>query len=75
MSDLTADNSAIVMIDHAVGVGNLFRSHELGVHVNNTVAVAEMALTYGIPLVLTNGPDDAPRRASFPAVEGGRRGL
>jgi hypothetical protein len=34
---LTSENSAIVMIDRAVGFGNVFRSHDLSLHVNNTV--------------------------------------
>ena len=28
-SALTSDNSAIVMIDHAAGFGNVFRSHDI----------------------------------------------
>ena len=61
MPILSADDSAIVMIDHAIGFGNLFRSHELAYHVNNTVAVAKTAQAYGVPLVVTNGADtDAP---------------
>lgn len=35
-SALTPENSAVVMIDHAVGFGNMFRSHDLSLHVNNT---------------------------------------
>jgi hypothetical protein len=56
-SALTSDNSAIVMIDHAVGFGNVFRSHDLSLHVNNTVGLAKTAGIFGIPLVLTNGAD------------------
>ena len=59
-SALTSDNSAIVMIDHAAGFGNVFRSHDLSLHVNNTVALAKTADVFGIPLVLTNGADTGP---------------
>jgi hypothetical protein len=45
------------MIDHAVGFGNVFRSHDLPLHVNNTVGLAKTAGVFGIPLVLTNGAD------------------
>jgi hypothetical protein len=31
---LTSKNNAIVMIDHAVGFGNVFRSHGLSLHSN-----------------------------------------
>jgi hypothetical protein len=56
----TSENSAIVMIDHAVGFGNVFRSHDLSLHVNNTVGLAKTAGVFGIPLVLTNGADTGP---------------
>jgi nicotinamidase-related amidase len=59
-SALTSDNSAIVMIDHAVGFGNVFRSHDISRHVNNTVGLAKTAGVFGIPLVLTNGADTCP---------------
>lgn len=59
-SALTSGNSAIVMIDHAAGFGNVFRSHDLSLHVNNTVGLAETAAVFGIPLVLTNGADTGP---------------
>ena len=32
-SALTTENSAVVMIDHAVGFGTVFRSHDLALHV------------------------------------------
>lgn len=58
---LTPENTAILMIDHAVGFGTLFRSHDIAAHVNNTVALAKIAKAYGVPLVVTNGADtDAP---------------
>ena len=59
-SALTPENSAVVMIDHAVGFGNVFRSHDLSLHVNNTVGLAKTAGVFGIPLVLTNGADTGP---------------
>jgi hypothetical protein len=75
-SALTSENSAIVMIDHAVGFGNVFRSHDLSLHVNNTVGLAKTAGVFGIPLVLTNGADTGPYGPLFSelrAVTGGAR--
>ena len=43
-----------------VGFGNVFRSHDLSLHVNNTVGLAKTAGVFGIPLVLTNGADTGP---------------
>jgi hypothetical protein len=31
------------MIDHAAGFGNVFRSHDISLHVNNTVGLAKTA--------------------------------
>ena len=59
-SALTPENSAVVMIDHAVGFGNVFRCHDLSLHVNNTVGLAKTAGVFSIPLVLTNGADTGP---------------
>jgi hypothetical protein len=75
-SALTSDNSAVVMIDHAVGFGNVFRSHDLSLHVNNTIGLAKTAGIFGIPLVLTNGADTGPYGPLFSelrAVTGGVR--
>jgi len=74
-SVLTSENSAVVMIDHAVGFGNVFRSHDLSLHVNNTVGLAKTAGVFGIPLVLTNGADTGPYGPLFSelrAVTGAR---
>ena len=48
-SALTTENSAVGMIDHAVGFGNVFRSYDLSLHVNNTVGLARTAGVFGIP--------------------------
>lgn len=58
MPILKANEVTIVMIDHAVGFGTLFRSHDVAYHINNTVALAKTGLTYDIPLVITNGPEN-----------------
>ncbi|WP_433437197.1 hypothetical protein [Nonomuraea sp. CA-141351] len=55
---LSADNSAIVLMDHQVGRADLLRSHTLEEHINNTVALAEVAKIFNTPLVVTDGPSD-----------------
>ncbi|RBQ16733.1 isochorismatase [Spongiactinospora rosea] len=55
---LSADNAAIVLIDHQVGMANLLRSHTLEEHLNNTVALAKVAKIFGAPFVVTAGPSD-----------------
>jgi hypothetical protein len=76
LAALTSENSAVVMIDHAVGFGNVFRSHDLSLHVDNTVGLAKTAGVFGVPLVLTNGADPGPYGPLFSelrAVTGGAR--
>ncbi len=68
-SDLTPTNSAIVMIDHAIGWANLFRSHDVAAHVNNTVALAKTAITFDMPLILTNGADSDPAGPLLPELK------
>lgn len=65
MPTLKAEEVAVAMIDHSVGFGNLFRSHSLAEHVNNTVGLAKTALIYDLPLVVTNGADAAPSGPLF----------
>ena len=62
---LKAEHVAVVMIDHAVGFGNLFRSHNLADHVNNSVGLAKTALAFDLPLVVTNGADTDPSGPLF----------
>ncbi len=67
-SPITRTNTAVVMIDHAVGFGNLIRSHTPEQHINATVALAETARTYELPLVLTNGAEGSPPGPLFPQL-------
>ncbi|RJL23603.1 isochorismatase family protein [Bailinhaonella thermotolerans] len=67
-SRITPDDSAILMIDHALGFGSLFRSHELTDHVSAAVAVARTARLYGVPLIVTHGKDTDPPGPIFPAL-------
>jgi nicotinamidase-related amidase len=67
---LTAEDSAIVLIDFADGFG-WQRTHHPADHVGNVVALAEMAGVFDIPLVVT-GPDDygppTPQGRTYPAL-------
>ncbi|WP_199442945.1 isochorismatase family protein [Umezawaea beigongshangensis] len=65
MRILRPEDSTIIMIDHAVGFGNLFRSHDVTYHVNNAVGLAKTAQAYDVPLVVTNGADTDPSGPLF----------
>ncbi|ONI78547.1 isochorismatase [Kribbella sp. ALI-6-A] len=66
---VSGEDSAIVLVDHAVGFANLYRSHTVGENINNVVALAELAKVYSVPLVVTNGPDEAPTGPLYPALQ------
>lgn len=53
----TPANTAIVLIDYAVGFANLFRSHTVSDNVNGAVALARTAQIYDVPLIVTHGRD------------------
>ncbi|MFW6695158.1 isochorismatase family protein [Streptomyces sp. MAR4 CNX-425] len=65
---LSADNSAIVLVDHAVGFSNLTRSHPIEETLDGALALAEIAKVFDVPLVVTNGPDDGPAGPLYPEL-------
>lgn len=68
-TQLSVDDSAIVLIDHAVGFANLIGSHTPEENVHGAVALAEIAKVFGIPLVVTGAPDDAPAGPLYPELQ------
>lgn len=65
---LTADNSAVVLIDHAVGFSNLIGSHTIEENLNGTLALAKTAKLFNLPLVVTSGPDDFAAGPLYPEL-------
>jgi nicotinamidase-related amidase len=65
---ISADDSAIVLIDYALGFANLFRSHSVDQNSNAAMAVAKIAQVYGVPLVVTNGPDESGSGPLYPPL-------
>lgn len=65
---LTPENTAIIMIDHAVGFANTFRSADLRHHVSTVVGLAKTAQIFDIPLIVTNGPDTMPPGPLYPQL-------
>jgi nicotinamidase-related amidase len=52
-NELTIENSVLVLIDHQPGVAINVRSIELGLLINNTAALAQVAQAFRVPTVLT----------------------
>lgn len=68
LEPLSPDNSAVVLVDYAIGFANLLRSHELREHITNTVGLAKTAKLYGAPLVVTNGESSKPSGPLYPEL-------
>lgn len=64
----TPGNTAIVLIDYVTGFANLFRSQSVQENVSGAVALAKTAVGYGVPLVVSTGPDNDPRGPLYPEV-------
>lgn len=66
---LTADNSAMVLIDHEVGFSNLIGSHTIDEILNGTLALAKTARLFELPLVVTSGPEEAAAGPLYPELQ------
>ena len=64
----TPDNTAIVLIDYVTGFANLFRSQSVQENVSGAVALAKTAVGYGVPLIVSVGPQNDPRGPLYPEV-------
>ena len=64
----TPVNTAIVLINYVTGFANLFRSQTVAENVSGAVALAKTAGGYGVPLVVSVGPDHDPRGPLYPEV-------
>ena len=49
---LTADNSALVLVDHQVGLMTGVRDYEIGELKHNVVALAKAAKVLGVPVTI-----------------------
>lgn len=65
---LTADNSAVVLIDHEVGFSNLIGSHPIADNLNATLALARTAKVFELPLVVTSAYEDSPAGPLYPEL-------
>ncbi|MEU4562201.1 isochorismatase family protein [Actinoplanes sp. NPDC023936] len=68
LEPLTPQNTTVVLVDHAVGFGNVLRSHDLATHINNVVGLAKTALWYDSGLVVTNGLPSKPSGPLYPQL-------
>ena len=64
----TAANTAIVLIDYVTGFANLIGSQSIPQNVAGGRALAQTALTFGVPLIVTMGPENDPRGTLYPEI-------
>jgi nicotinamidase-related amidase len=65
---LTADNSALVLVDHQVGLMTGVRDYETGELKHNVVALAKAAKVLRVPTVVTTTARDSMWGPTFPEL-------
>jgi nicotinamidase-related amidase len=64
----TAANTTIVLIDYVSGFAGMIGSQTIGQNIAGSCALARTALTFGVPLVVTMGPERDPRGMIYPEL-------
>jgi nicotinamidase-related amidase len=64
----TPANTAIVLVDYVTGFANIIESQSIAENVAGARALAQTALTFEVPLVVTLGPESDPRGVLYPEV-------
>ena len=64
----TPENTVMVLIDYVVGFANTIGSQSIAENEQGAVALAKIDRGYGMPLVVTLGPEGDPRGGLYPAL-------
>lgn len=64
----TAANTAIVLIDYVTGFASMIGSQTIAQNIAGARALAQTALAFGVPLVVTMGPELDPRGVIYPEL-------
>ena len=65
---LTADNTAVILVDHQIGLMSGVRDYSTGELKHNVVALAKAAKTLGLPIVVTSTARDSMWGPTFPEL-------
>src|ERR1044071_7431420 len=65
---LTADNAALVLVDHQVGLLTGVRDYSTGELKHNVVALATAAKALQLPIIVTTTARDSPWGPTFPEL-------
>jgi nicotinamidase-related amidase len=66
---LTADNSALILVDHQIGLMTGVRDYETGELKRNVVALAKAAKVLSLPTIVTTTARDSMWGPTFPELE------
>src|ERR1700744_5356592 len=72
---LTADNAALVLIDHQIGLMTGVRDYSTGELKHNVVALAKAAKALNLPIVVTTTARDSMWGPTFPELVEGLPGV
>jgi nicotinamidase-related amidase len=68
---LTADNAAVLFVDHQTGLANGVETQTPADFINNVKALVTIAQIYKLPRIITTSADDGPNGPIMPVVEQG----
>ncbi|MET0640559.1 MAG: isochorismatase family protein [Hyphomicrobium sp.] len=68
---LTADNTAVLFVDHQTGLANGVQTQSPPEFINNVKALVTIAQIYKLPTVVTTSAHDGPNGPIMPVVEQG----
>ncbi|WP_225150327.1 hypothetical protein [Bradyrhizobium sp. NBAIM08] len=68
---LTADNAAVLFVDHQTGLANGVQTQSPPEFINNVKALATIAEIYKLPAVITTSAADGPNGPIMPVVSEG----
>lgn len=68
---LTADNAAVLFVDHQTGLANGVQTQTPADFINNVKALVTIAQIYNLPSIITTSAHDGPNGPIMPVVEQG----
>ncbi len=68
---LTADNVAVLFVDHQTGLANGVETQTPADFINNVKALVTVAQIYKLPTIITTSAHDGPNGPIMPVVEQG----
>jgi nicotinamidase-related amidase len=65
---LTAENAALLLLDHQTGLSNGIQDQSFPEYINNVTALVMLAKTFELPIVLTTSASNGPNGPILPVI-------